>query len=313
MLFSAVVPMLAELPDFYKTVDRVVWVVDDIDSTIAGWKKLGMIDIGASGESEEDGVKWTVARVGNIIVDFVEPTSDDNVFGQFRSKHGQGVMALMHRVPTEAALDAEVERMHKLGVAVLDAADLDDARARYVLFDTAGEGKYVLGLVYAPPGDYKGELKAPEVKPGAKRVSQFAFVVRDLEPVSKYWARLGFPAMSVTHPKLWDLHYHDQEGHFDALLGWQRHGHVVYEWIQPTKGPTTYLDHIEKHGEGLHHIAFEVTDIEREKAEWTKAGFPTSQSGAWGERDKPGYGRFAYQDIHPIGGTEVELLWNHGR
>ena len=86
---------------------------------------------------------------------------------------------------------------------------------------------------------------------------------------------------------------------------------MQYEWIQPTKGPTTYLDHMAKYGEGIHHIAFAVSDIEREAGDWSKAGFPTSQSGAWGDRDQPGYGRFAYQDTHAIGGTEVELLWNY--
>jgi catechol 2,3-dioxygenase-like lactoylglutathione lyase family enzyme len=136
-------------------------------------------------------------------------------------------------------------------------------------------------------------------------------VARDLERVSKFWARLGLPEMSFTHPALWDLRYHGQPGQFDAILGWQRHGSVVYEWIQPTAGPTTYVDHMNKHGEGLHHIAFTVTDIEQEKSRWSTIGFPTSQSGAWGERDQAGYGRFAYQDTHSIGGTEIELLWNY--
>jgi hypothetical protein len=35
------------------------------------------------------------------------------------------------------------------------------------------------------------------------------------------------------------------------------------------------------------------------------------QGGAWGEKGKPGWGRFAYQDTHPIGGVDVELLWNY--
>jgi hypothetical protein len=34
----------AELPNFYREVDRVFWVVDDIDLTIDGWQKLGIIE-----------------------------------------------------------------------------------------------------------------------------------------------------------------------------------------------------------------------------------------------------------------------------
>ena len=68
--------------------------------------------------------------------------------------------------------------------------------------------------------------------------------------------------MSFTHPAIGDLRYHGRPGDLDADLGWQKHGRVEYEWVQPTKGPTTYLDHIMKFGEGVHHIAFSVPSIE---------------------------------------------------
>jgi catechol 2,3-dioxygenase-like lactoylglutathione lyase family enzyme len=255
-------------------------------------------------------VRWTVARLGNIIVDFIQPLDDQSVFARYRKEHGQGVMALLHRTPTKTAMEREIARMRNAGVAILASRYLGE-EGRCELFDTGEEGKYVLGLIYGPAGAQGGSHGAPEARPNAKKVSQYAFVARDLDKVSKYWARLGFPEMSFTHPALWDLRYHGQPGKFDAILGWQRHGTVVYEWIQPTAGPTTYMDRLAKHGEGLHHIAFDVTDIEREKSEWSKAGFPTTQSGAWGERDQAGYGRFAYQDTNAIGGTEIELLWNY--
>jgi glyoxalase/bleomycin resistance protein/dioxygenase superfamily protein len=299
----------AELPDFYKSVERVFWVVDDIDRTVAGWQKLGILEIGTKPEAGE-GVRWTVARLGNVTVDFIQPLDDKSAFARYRKKHGQGVMALIHRAPAGTAMEQEVARMRKAGVDILESGNLGE-EGRYALFDTAEEGKYVLGLIRAPERPRSGLHGDPEARPNARKVTQYAFVARDLERVSKYWVRLGFPDMSFTHPALWDLRYHDRPGKFDAILGWQRHGNVVYEWIQPTVGPTTYMDHMAKHGEGLHHIAFNVTDIEQEKSLWSKAGFPTTQSGAWGERDQAGYGRFAYQDTHAIGGTEVELLWNY--
>ena len=301
----------AEMPDFYKSVDRVFWVVDDIDRTVAGWKKLGIIEIVAKTESRED-ARWCVARIGNVKVDFIQPSGGDGVFSRYRKRHGQGVMALVHRVAGIEASELEVARMKKADVAVLASGNLR-GEVRYTLFDTAEEGKYVLGLISGPE-EPQGVLRATgQTTAVPKKVSQYAFVASDLEKVSKYWVRLGFPEMSFTHPALWDLQYHGRPGRFDAILGWQRHGNVVYEWIQPTVGPTTYMDHVARHGEGLHHIAFEVGDFEQEKSQWSKAGFPTTQSGAWGERDRPGYGRFAYQDTDAIGGTEIELLWNYRR
>jgi catechol 2,3-dioxygenase-like lactoylglutathione lyase family enzyme len=309
-LLWAALAASAELPEFYKSVDRVFWVVDDIDRTVAGWQRLGIIEARAAKPEAGGTVHWTVARLGNIIVDFIQPLDDKSVFAQYRKKHGQGVMAIIHRAPTKTAMEQEMARMRKAGVAILESRNLGE-EGRYALFDTEEEGKYVLGLICGPEGSQSGLHGAPEAGSEAKKVSQYAFVARDLDRVSKYWVRLGFPEMSFTHPALWDLRYHGQPGQFDAILGWQRHGNVVYEWIQPTAGPTTYMDHMAIHGEGLHHIAFNVTDIEQEKSLWSKAGFPTTQSGAWGERDQAGYGRFAYQDAHEIGGAEIELLWNY--
>jgi hypothetical protein len=85
----------------------------------------------------------------------------------------------------------------------------------------------------------------------------------------------------------------------------------VYEWILPLKGPTVYQDHLDRHGEGVHHIAFEVPDLDREIARWNSLGFPFVQGGAWGEKGKRGYGRFAYHSTQALGGTDIELLWNY--
>ena len=71
-----------------------------------------------------------------------------------------------------------------------------------------------------------------------------------------------------------------------------------------------YEDFRKAHGEGLHHIAFAVEDLDQALAVWKRAGLEPVQSGAWGEKGKPGSGRYAYVDTEPVGGVFVELLWN---
>ena len=313
MASSRIVPLigglsalaLAAVPDFYKRVDRVVWVVDDVDRSVAGWQKAGLVDT-APVREWADGAsrfRWASGRFADIRAEFVQPVEGRNAFREFRAVHKQGIIGLLHRVDSRSVLDEEVERIRRAGAGVLQRGKMPGG-TEYVLFDTEKEGKYTIGLVLDP-----------EPPPGAgnrtAKISQYAFVARDLKAVSGYWQKLGFPEMSVTHPELWDLKYHDQPGHFDALLGWQRHGNVVYEWIQPLKGPTVYNDQMAAHGEGVHHLAFDVLDIGRASAEWTARGFPFIQGGAWGESGKPGYGRFAYQSTQNLGGTDVELLWNY--
>jgi hypothetical protein len=304
----------AQLPEFYKQVDRIVFVVPDVDKALAAWKPSGVVEVFTAetadfhaeyqGRQTQSSIRFAAGRFGDAIANWVQPVSGSNAFTDFLKRHGPGLFALMHRVGSTADLDAEVERMKRLNVAVLQRGPMGDDGSRYVLFDTQSEGKYTLGIYYQP--------QTPEAAPAsARKLTQYAFIVRDEVPVSKYWAKLGWPEMSVTHPELRALEYRGKPGDFKARLGWMRHGKVVYEWIVPEKGPSTWHDHLDKHSEGVHHLAFNVDDMDRAIAEWKQAGYPPIMAGAWGEAGKKGSGRFAYVDTQAAGGIDIELLWNY--
>ncbi|MBI3278574.1 MAG: VOC family protein [Acidobacteria bacterium] len=292
--------------------DRIVWVADDVDAALAGWRKLDLVDAKSPagvdlrfrfrGKPARARVRWASGSFGDVAADWVQPVSGASAFDDHRRRHQRGLMALLHRAPDTTALEAEIARLGAAGVAVLQSGDLPEVAGggRYVLFDTEREGKYTLGLITGG---------APR-RPTGRRLSQYAFVVRNLEAVSRYWAKLGFPEMPFTHPKLWDQRYRGQETDLDARFGWHRHGKVVYEWITPLKGPSVYLDHLEQYGEGPHHLGLQTADIDREIADWERRGSPVSQSGGWGVRGEKGSGRFAYLDTHGIAGVEMELLWS---
>jgi catechol 2,3-dioxygenase-like lactoylglutathione lyase family enzyme len=311
------VTVFAQLPAYYKSVSRVVWVVKDLKPVVSGWQKLdaavedrGTIEHQATFRGKPVTVKLraAAARVGDLEVSWIQPAGGANAYTEFLAKHGDGVFSLAHRVPSLEDLELEVGRLSGLGAGVLQrgTVETEGGSVTYVQFDTEPKGKYSLGLVYEPPGVKSG---LPETT--GPKVTQYAFVVRNMRAVSAWWEKLGFPAMSYTHPPLSELVYRGKPGSFDQELGWQRHGQVVYEWIQPIKGPTVYNDFLQAHGEGLHHIAFDAPDLDKETARWTSAGYRVAQSGAWGEKDKPGSGRFAYVDTDAAGGVTVELLWNH--
>jgi methylmalonyl-CoA/ethylmalonyl-CoA epimerase len=316
-IVAAALSQPESLPDIYKSVYVVVWVTQDLDKTVAGWRRLGFtdvrnvgtrtLDVSYHGKPATCVAKVAEGHLGDVAVQWVQPLQGTNAYSDFLARHGTGMFSLVHRASSPAALQAEIERMNALGVGTLQTEAVAAAGGTSIrtYLDTEPQGKYALGLTYSPSVD-------PPLAPApGRKVVQFAFTVRQLAPVLDFWSRLGFTERSVTHPALWDLRYHDQPGQFDAELGWQRHGRVVYEWIAPLKGPTVYSDHMEKHGEGFHHIAFEVSDLDEEVARWNALGFPFIQGGAWGEKGKPGWGRFAYQETDPIAGAEVELLWNY--
>ena len=175
-----------------------------------------------------------------------------------------------------------------------------------VHMDTEGEGKYVLGLVH---GSVPGAGAVPPPPPDFK-LSQFALVVKDLAPVSAFWRKLGWPEMTVTHTPIRERRYRGAAGTFEQELGWHRHGAVTYEWIRSLKGPTVYDEFLKAHGEGVHHLGFDVADFDAALARWAAQGMKDVQSGAWGEAGKSGSGRYAYVDSEPAGGVFVELLFS---
>ena len=307
----------AQLPEFYKKVDHVVWVVSDLDATLAGWSKAGVSNIADRGMISVTGAQFrgqpaqmeflvSQARFGDVSVDWLQPAGGKGPLREFADRTKGGVFGLMHSVPSRAALEAEVDRMRGLGVGVLMSGGIDERGMQFLFFDTSREGKYALGLIYDPEDG--GDLPAGNA---SLSITQFAFAVRDLTAVSDYWAKLGFPTMSVTRPQLSKTMFRGEPAQFSMQLGWQRHGKVPYEWCKPGDGPTAYEEHIKLHGEGFHHIGVRVDDMDQAIASWGERGFRVLKSGAWGDEGKSGSGRFAYIDTDKIGGVIVELLWNY--
>jgi catechol 2,3-dioxygenase-like lactoylglutathione lyase family enzyme len=321
-IFLAAFPLSGQLPVFYKSVDRVIWIVEDMDATLEGLKKLGFTNVRDSGEVEltysvyrakpaGGTMRFVSGRFGDLAVHWIQPTGGSNVFEDFVKKHKSGIFSLVHRVPSKEIYEQELTRLKELGVGVVQSGfqETDTGYIHYAFLNTESEGKYVLGLIHFPSGD-EGPLAVPAENPSGRVVTQYAFAVDQLEPVSKFWAKLGFPEMSYSQGKLSDLRYKGEPAQFEMRLGWQRHGKVPYEWIQSLKGPDIYGDHMSKHGEGFHHLAFNVEDMDKEVARWAELGFAEIQSGAWGEKGQTGSGRFTYLDAQSLGGIDIELLWS---
>jgi methylmalonyl-CoA/ethylmalonyl-CoA epimerase len=305
---------LAEMPDFYKKVSRVTWLVKNMDRPLEGWEALGLSDVHELGEIKFDGkysgkpvsitARAITGSLGNLTVDMLQPQEGDNAFTAFLARHGDAIFSIVHEVATMEEMTKEIERMHGLGVGVLQQMTIDRHSGPITLtyFDTEAEGKYVLGLIYWPGG-------APPAG-AAGKVSHIAFVARQAEAVSAFWQKLGFPAMPKAHasPRE-DSRYHGKPLWLDFDVCWQRHTQFTYEWIiPPADPPNLYADFLKAHGEGIQHLGVPVDDLEKSIAEYQKLGYTVAQSGAWGDTGKKGSGRYAYMDTDAIGGVNAELI-----
>lgn len=72
------------------------------------------------------------------------------------------------------------------------------------------------------------------------------------------------------------------------------------EFISPIEGEPIYKDFLERQGEGLHHIAFAVDDLDAETAKLVARGIPVLTS-----VKRPNGRGFAYFDF---GGCLIELI-----
>ena len=220
-------------------------------------------------------------------------------------------MSLVHRFEGSDQLDSELERLADIGVNVLDEVTIetDKGTLLYTLMDTRGEGKYILGYSLDQSGNGLWQDLTDHNRHQMK-INQYAFAISDPEPVSEFWSGLGQPEFQINYPELGNMHYYGEPTDHELIQGWQRHGSISYEWCIPIKPPIVYDDHIKKHGEGIHHLAFSVEDMDQVLDDYAARGYVNSMGGTWGEEGQPGSGRYEYFDLEDAGGVTIELLWN---
>jgi len=310
----------SDIPAVYNHVDQVLWVVSDVERTMDGYRELGFSqikDLGkvtatmeSSGKSQK--VRLVCANLGGAHVNWIEPLKGNSVFTEFLEEYGDGAMSLVHRFPDQKSMEQEIGRLSNLGIQMLEriAIQTGSGELRFVLMDTRGEGKFNLGFICDDEGPDLFQTLSTENRDGLK-LNQYAFAIRDPDPVSTFWHRIGLPEFQINHPVLGETHYYGEIVDHELIQGWQRHGDIAYEWCIPVKPPIVYEDHIQLHGEGIHHLAFSVADMDQVLEDYTSRGYVVSMGGTWGEKGKPGSGRYEYIDLEKAGGLTMELLWNY--
>ena len=141
------------------------------------------------------------------------------------------------------------------------------------------------------------------------QVRQLAAVVHDLDDAVRRWsADLGigpWTGYRLEPPGLKRMRYHDVavEFAFRHAFAWQ--GELQFELIEPLTGPSIFIDHLQAHGEGLHHVGTFVNDFEPAVAQARADGFtPLQSASGYGAEGDGAFAYFARPDIQMI----VELI-----
>lgn len=306
----------------YNHVVHMGWVVKDLDSVVDYWEKLGIKNIQRLPTREFPGItyhgkvtpltlKMAFADLGSTQIEWIQPVKGSSVYNEFLKKHGDGVHHLAYGMSSPGQLQEQVNYFKSKGVEVIQRGSWEGTKGKgqFVYLNTAPKGGGItLELVYNPDAAPVDPAHVAANDYPLLRDTQFAPVVRDVHKVDEFYQSLGFGGMRIDHNVSVNRNYRGEPGKFEMYLGWWRWTDVAFEWIQAIVGPSVYDEYLKAHGEGLHHIAFEVKDMDEAIALMKARGAPVSQSGGW---DNPGSrGRFAYLDTEPHGGVTIELLWN---
>ncbi|MDR1639865.1 MAG: VOC family protein [Clostridiales bacterium] len=145
---------------------------------------------------------------------------------------------------------------------------------------------------------------------GTSTVAQVAFIVRDIEATKVKFAEfLGVDAPPTVGGGNYEITktevYGQPAPNANALLAFFDAGPgLQIELIQPNTEKSVWREFLDRHGEGIHHIAFQVKGMDGKIKDMELAGYPLVQRGKYGD----GGGEYAYFDA--IDGLKcfVELL-----
>jgi len=164
-----------------------------------------------------------------------------------------------------------------------------------------------VGLLLAVPGGSWAQETVYH-DPGMKTVIQVAMVCKDVEATSKAWAKmLGVdpPRINTTRPgHEVKVEYRGKASEGRAKLAFLKMGQVVLEFIQPVGEGTSWKEYLDKHGEGVQHLGFQVADLDKTIQSLGRLGMPVLHRGRY-DADN---GTYVYMESEKPLGVTVELL-----
>src|SRR5215203_3899710 len=118
---------------------------------------------------------------------------------------------------------------------------------------------------------------------GIGAIHHAAVVVRDLDQaMERYTNELGIgPWAAYTFTPDWirDMTFRGKEQSYAMKLAICNVGQVMYDLLEPVRGPNSYEEFLNEHGEGLHHLGYFVGDIDAEIRNMEAKGYSLLQSG----------------------------------
>ncbi len=144
---------------------------------------------------------------------------------------------------------------------------------------------------------------------GTNVVTQIAILVNDIEKTGHDYAKflgVDYPGYSVTseYEEALTTYYGEKSDARAKLMFFNINKNLSLELIEPDNNPSTWRDDLNKYGECVHHIAFNVNGLKTIIPALKKEGMELVQTGEYTG------GRYAYIDARDKLKLMLELLEN---
>jgi len=145
-------------------------------------------------------------------------------------------------------------------------------------------------------------------KLGTNTITQIGLLVHDIESVSQAYADF----FGLEKPEwFWtdtadraQTEFNGQSSEARAKLAFFDMGSLQLELIEPDRHPSTWREHLDAHGEGVHHIALIIEGMKEKVTLMEGQGMKLVQKGEYTG------GRYAYMDTFHELKVMLELLEN---
>jgi len=150
--------------------------------------------------------------------------------------------------------------------------------------------------------------EVPYHDPGLGEIVQIAIVCKNIEACAARWSRIlnqPAPPVRITVPgRQARVLYRGRPSDGQVKLTFFKTGQATLELMEPVGEDTHWKEHLDRYGEGVHHIAFRVKDLERTIQFFEHLGMKVLHRGRFDSDD----GDYVYVDSKDALGVTIELL-----
>jgi methylmalonyl-CoA/ethylmalonyl-CoA epimerase len=147
------------------------------------------------------------------------------------------------------------------------------------------------------------EQQKPRVK--LPPVQQVSIVVKDMDKAIEYYSStFGLGPFRVMDIDMEGVLLRGKPISTKIKVAFARSGSLQVELIQPVEGENIYTEFLDSKGEGLHHLGFQVDDLDGMLAELAKEGIQPVFRKGYPDRGIA----FTYLNSDKIGGVIFELI-----